>query len=315
MKKILFLGIVVIVFVACSTDSPFKLTEDIGSISIDLRDTVRFSYFLPGTGTFEFTQSSARSKEKNNLETMVRIKDNSGDSSIINFELYVFDNEDFTNNSLDFNANASVKKQNDEYTLLASKGEAKINDNNFHLAQFSEEQIDLSGSYSGTVRVFIENEEDMSGEGDTSDGTSGEDEEDSEEGDGQDDSTDEDNDDSGDGNGEDDSEDVEDETQDGEEDQNNTETTLEIFNVIGNIDLNNTLFLLSTQDDTEFTTLSGILLNSSSPIFAGKFKKDTTSQDITGTFDDSSQGRIVLQIEFTANTETKNLSIELTKNP
>ncbi len=310
MKKSILL-VMVKIMVACSNDNGQGLTEGIGSIPLELRDTTNFSYFLPGTGTFEFQQNSVRSTQVNTIETKVRIKNKESDSEPVSFELFLFKNANFSGANLDFAAEASIPKQEEGYVLLFSNGTIKMANHNFHLARFSEEETSTSGKYSGTVRVFsIDGAENGDGQDDSTDGNDdgsgegGSEETDDETGDNPQDGEEE--------NGEENTDESLDEDEEGQEEQTASETTLDIFNVIGNIDVDNNLFLLSTKEGAEFNTLSGVLLTTSNPEFAGNFDKDS-SKSLTGTFQTSAE-EVVIQLSVDENGESKNLTIELNKN-
>ncbi|MEM6541980.1 MAG: hypothetical protein AAF634_12515, partial [Bacteroidota bacterium] len=270
-KRILFM--LAVSLMSCSTDSPWRLTQDIGSIVIDSTETSSFEFFLPGTGTFEFMQNSTRSTKQNNLETLVRIRDNNEDIERVNFEMYLFRSTSFTAQNLDFKANVGIPKDS-SFTVLATNGKVRIQEDNFHISRFSD-QNDLNGSYSGLVRVFrVEATNDES-----------------------------------DGNGDDGSNDA---TEPSEEDST-VEVTEDLFNVLGSIDVNNNLFLLSSEETAIFSAITGAFTTSEVNVFIGQAEKDNSSFDLTGVSEESisigEDSSITYNLTFNDNGTAKNLTI------
>lgn len=148
---------------ACSNDGDaWKLTDNIGSIPIELRDSVTFSYFLPGTGTFEFKQNFQRSPEITDVTTQLRIKDGESDSESVAFEFMLFTNDDFSSENLDFNESAEATKNSIEYITINSEGRVLIEDTNFYISRFSSEGH--SGNYSGLATISVEQPADENGQ-------------------------------------------------------------------------------------------------------------------------------------------------------
>lgn len=165
MKKILFLAMAITVVVACSSDNSFRLTEDIGSIPIDLIDTVNYSYFLPGTGTLEFRQSFERSTKPSKVTTELKIVDNSGIGKEQPLELLVFENTKFSNSNLDFIEDFTLVI-NDTITPfkeISTNGKVLIDStNNFYVALFDETA--LTGKYGGEAKILQEQPVDANGD-------------------------------------------------------------------------------------------------------------------------------------------------------
>ena len=162
MKRIILL-MLVIGLGACSNDGDaWKLTDNIGSIPIELRDSVTFSYFLPGTGTFEFKQRFERDIKASDVETHLKILNNDIGKRSQEMEIMVFDGAKFSNEALDFVEDFSITINDTIYTKISSKGGALIDSTNFYVSLFDESGI--SGKYSGTAKILVEQPQDANGD-------------------------------------------------------------------------------------------------------------------------------------------------------
>ena len=260
MKKSILL-MFAIVIVACSTENPWKLTEDIGTIPIESNDSVSFSYFLPGTGTFEFLQNFERGTTANDIETKLRIQDNDTVLKMTQIEIMVFASDDFSSTTLDFAEKISININDPDNTTISSNGRVFLDSTNFYISQFSDSA--LSDRFQGIAKVSIEQSADA----------------------------------------------------DGNEQPDRVE---ELFNVFGNINKENQLFLLSLEGNSKFSSLNGTFSTEDQLFFGEAFKANDTfsikAQETSSLTISTDTTQIGFNLLITEDNITKKLTLNLTKN-
>ncbi|RDY60019.1 hypothetical protein [Flagellimonas nanhaiensis] len=140
MKRITFLLIILFCFCNC--------TNDIGSRPFETEEEEEFSIFLPGTGTFEFTQRFQRSPKISDVSTDLRIIDGEKTNQMVNYEILVFKDSVKAFSNLDFEARGVAETNSQDSIRINTEGRILINKKNLHLSQLST-SIAISGHYTG----------------------------------------------------------------------------------------------------------------------------------------------------------------------
>jgi len=134
-------------------------TESIGSLDFDPVKTTDFSVFLPGTGTLEFQQESKRTTKASSILTRLRISDDEADMSNVPLEVWLFKDQVFAFDNLDFEKRMVLARNQETYDTINSEGTVLLADNNYHISIFSEDETAIAGHYDGYATVKTTNDD------------------------------------------------------------------------------------------------------------------------------------------------------------